>query len=250
MFVGQSWPGPGGATGENLSATPSQRKIKADLKKLAEVGRTRSKLGRVFLQSGRIRPTSPPKRSNSPTCWSRSRPSFPRTWSKSLKTGADVLLVQEHCIAGPGLPEVQAAAVGEGWHGIWDPATVHGSCRSGGTAVLTERPTQIPDRPRWGPYLGSDRGSKLDEAKPVASGVRVLTHKLPTRVMERSPLKMIKSGKTFVAGLGGVPWMSTSFQFGRERRSLVETALELIESGRRLPRNLSNSLNVCRLPNL
>lgn len=61
----------------------------------------------------------------------------------AMESDADVLLVQEHGLGWLGLPGGQAAAMGKGWHGNWDPATANGNGRSGGTAVLTMRTTQI-----------------------------------------------------------------------------------------------------------
>lgn len=34
----------------------------------------------------------------------------------AMETEADILLIQEHRVAGPGLPVLQAAAKGKGWH--------------------------------------------------------------------------------------------------------------------------------------
>lgn len=61
----------------------------------------------------------------------------------ALGIDAPVLLVQEHRVDGPGLPSAQAAAMGAGWHGVWDQGTANGNGRSGGTAVPVRRPTQI-----------------------------------------------------------------------------------------------------------
>lgn len=61
----------------------------------------------------------------------------------AMEIDIDIFLVQEHRIAGPGLPGVQATALGKGGDGVWYPVAAHGSGRSGGTAVLTRRPAQI-----------------------------------------------------------------------------------------------------------
>lgn len=46
-------------------------------------------------------------------------------------------------IVGPGLPWVQTAAMGTGWHGVWDPVLAHKSAHCGGTVTLARRPTYI-----------------------------------------------------------------------------------------------------------
>lgn len=44
-----------------------------------------------------------------------------------MESSADVLLAQEHRLDGPGLPGMQAAAMGKVWHGIWGPALANGN---------------------------------------------------------------------------------------------------------------------------
>lgn len=58
----------------------------------------------------------------------------------AMETDARVLLIQEHRVAGPGLPGIQGIPMGKGWHGVWDAATAKGNGRSGGTAALVRRP--------------------------------------------------------------------------------------------------------------
>lgn len=60
----------------------------------------------------------------------------------AMDGGVVTLLVQEHQLAGPSLLGSPSAAMGTGWHGIGDPAFANGNGRSGGTAVLTRRPTE------------------------------------------------------------------------------------------------------------
>lgn len=52
------------------------------------------------------------------------------TWNSSVTT------------SGPGLRTVQGAVM-TGWHGVRDAAKVNGVGRTGGTAVLVRRPSQI-----------------------------------------------------------------------------------------------------------
>lgn len=54
----------------------------------------------------------------------------------AMDVDARILLIQEHRIAGLGLPGIQGLAMSKGWHGVWDAATTNGIGRSGGTAVL------------------------------------------------------------------------------------------------------------------
>lgn len=60
-----------------------------------------------------------------------------------MGTDAEVLLIQEHRIAGPGLPGSHGLAMGKGWHGVWDAARANGNGGRGGTVVLVRRPMQI-----------------------------------------------------------------------------------------------------------
>lgn len=61
----------------------------------------------------------------------------------AMETDAEILLIQEHRIAGPGLPGIQGLAMGKGWRGVWDAAQANGNGRSGGTDVLVRRPDQV-----------------------------------------------------------------------------------------------------------
>lgn len=40
----------------------------------------------------------------------------------AMESDADILLVAKHRLDGLGLQGVQAAVMGAGWRGIWDPA--------------------------------------------------------------------------------------------------------------------------------
>lgn len=60
-----------------------------------------------------------------------------------METDVDLLLFQEHRIAGPHLPGIQGLAMGKGWYGVWGAATSNGNGRSCGMAVLARRPVQI-----------------------------------------------------------------------------------------------------------
>lgn len=56
----------------------------------------------------------------------------------------EILLIEEHRMAGPGLPGIQWMAMGKGWHGVWDATRANGNGRSsGGTAVLVREPLRI-----------------------------------------------------------------------------------------------------------
>lgn len=61
----------------------------------------------------------------------------------AMETEAEILLVQEHRIAGPGLPGVQGLSVGKWWHGVRVAAVANSNGRSAGTAVLVRRPVQV-----------------------------------------------------------------------------------------------------------
>lgn len=61
----------------------------------------------------------------------------------AMDPGARILLIEEHRIAGPGLPGIQGLGMGKGWHGVWDAACAHGNGRSGGTAVLVRPLVQV-----------------------------------------------------------------------------------------------------------
>lgn len=64
----------------------------------------------------------------------------------AMDTDARALLVQEHRVAGPGLPGAQGIAVDKCWHGALDAGKANGNGRSGGTTVLARRPAQVKRR--------------------------------------------------------------------------------------------------------
>lgn len=119
--------------------------------------------------------------------------------------GSDVriLLIQEHRIAGPGLPSIQGLAVGKGWHGVWDAARSKGNGRSGGTAVLVKRPVKIV------------RGGRLDRGTvAIASWTRrSRMHVMSVyNAHERDPQHeeatrgLFEQLQGYIAEIGSVPW--------------------------------------------
>lgn len=122
---------------------------------------------------------------------------------EALDMDAHVLLVQEHRVDGAGLPSAQAAAMGASWHGVWGPATASSICRSGGTAVLVRRPTQIVRGGRM--HKGTvavicwTRRSRLH----VASVYNAQS----TDEQAEETSKIVQDWQDYLAGLGSVPWI-------------------------------------------
>lgn len=99
-------------------------------------------------------------------------------------------------------PRAQAAAMGKGWHGIWDSAAGHGSGRSGGTAVLARRPTQLVR----GGALALGAAATVDWTRRTRLHVGPDSNTQATDPsIQEAAAQVVEGWQAYLAGLGSAP---------------------------------------------